>query len=108
MKHFTLTFDSINYDTRFFTFHVEGSEVGFDGSGNNREDFISNSGRVFIEANEVHDSVPGDWHVFRNYDVLKFKIEKGYQTTWKTFLWEQMNSIREIKKYNPWKQCCSF
>ena len=83
---FSLTFDSINYDTRFFTFHVEGSEVGLDGSGNNREDFLSNSGRVFIEANEVHDSVPGDWHVFRNYDVLKFKIEKGYQTTWNTFL----------------------
>lgn len=82
---FTLTFDSINYDSRYFTFHVEGSECGFEGKGNNREDFISRSGRVFIEANEVHDSIPGDWHVFRNYDVLQFKIEKGYKTTWETY-----------------------
>ena len=83
---FTLTFDSINYETRFFTFHVEGSKSGFEGYGNNREDFLSNSGRVFIEANEVHDSITGDWHVFRNYDVLGFKIEPGYQTTWETYL----------------------
>jgi len=85
-ESFTLTFDSIDYDVRFFTFHVEGSECGYEGSGNNREDFISNSGRVFIQANEVNDSIPGDWHVFRNYDVNKFQIEKGYQTTWRTYL----------------------
>jgi hypothetical protein len=83
---FTLTFDSINYETRFFRFHVDGSECGFEGRGNNREDFLSNSGRIFIEANEVHDSIPGDWHVFRNYDVLGFKIEPGYQTKWNTYL----------------------
>ena len=83
---FTLTFDSINYETRYFSFQVEGSECGYDGSGNNREDFLSHSGRVFIEAGEVHEDDPGDWHVFRNYEVLKFKIEKGYQTTWETYL----------------------
>jgi hypothetical protein len=85
-ESFTLTFDSIDYGARFFTFHVKGSECGFEGKGNNREDFISNSGRVFIQANEVNDSISGDWHVFRNYDVLKFQIEKGYQTTWETYL----------------------
>jgi hypothetical protein len=83
---FTLTFDSIDYDSRFFSFQVEGSECGFEGNGNNREDFISNSGRVFIQANEVHDSIPGDSHVFRNFDVNKFQIDKGYQTTWRTYL----------------------
>lgn len=83
---FKLTFDSINYDTRFFTFTVQGSECGYEGTGNNREDYISNSGRVYIQAHEVNDSISGDWHVFRNYDVLNFKIEKGYQTTWQTYL----------------------
>ena len=85
-ENFTLTFDSINYDTRFFTFHVEGSECGYEGSGNNRQDFLSNSGRVFIQANEVNDSIPGDWHVFRTFDITRFKVEKGYKTTWNTYL----------------------
>ncbi len=83
---FTLTFDSLNYEDRYLTFHVEGSDCGYEGKGNNHEDYISNSGRVVIEANEVNDSIPGDWHVFRNYDVLEFQIEKGYQTKWKTYL----------------------
>ncbi len=83
---FTMTFDSVNYETRYLAFHVEGSECGFEGHGNNREDFVSRSGRVVIEANEVNDSLSGDWHVFRNYDVLDFRIEKGYQATWKTYL----------------------
>jgi hypothetical protein len=83
---FTLTFDSINYDIRYFTFHVEGSKCGFEGNGNYREYFLSNSGRVYLPANDVLDSIPGDWHIFRNYDVNGFKIEKGYQTTWHTYL----------------------
>jgi len=83
---FTLTFDYIDYNSRYFRFHVMGSKSGFEGEGNNREDFISNSGRVFIEANEVNDSIPGDWHVFRTNDVTAFKIESGYETTWDTYL----------------------
>lgn len=97
---FTLTFDSINYETRFFTFHVEGSECGYDGSGDNREDFLSHSGRVFIEAGEVHEEDPGDWHVFRNYEVRNFKIEKGYQTTWKTYFMGTDEFI-PLKQTNP-------
>jgi hypothetical protein len=83
---FTLTFDSINYETRFFTYHVEGSECGYDGKGNYREDFLSNSSRVFLPANDVLDSIPGDWHVFRSFDITKFQIQKGYQTTWITYM----------------------
>jgi hypothetical protein len=85
-ESFTLTFDSIDYNSRYFTFHVEGSECGDEGKGNYRKNFLSNSGRVFIPANDVLDSIPGDWHVFRSFDITKFKIEKGYKTTWKTYL----------------------
>ncbi len=92
-ESFTLIFDSINYDTRYFTFRVEGSECGFEGDGNYREDFLSNSGRVFLPANDVLDSIPGDWHVFRSFDITKFKIEKGYKTTWKTYLMGSDNFI---------------
>jgi len=95
---FTLTFDSINYDTRYFTFHVEGSECGFEGNGNYREDFLSNSERVFIPANDVLDSIPGDWHVFRSFDITKFKIEKGYKTTWKTYLMGSDNFVLKHQK----------
>jgi hypothetical protein len=41
---------------------------------------------VFIQANEVNDSIPGDWHVFRTFDITHFTVEKGYKTTWSTYL----------------------
>jgi hypothetical protein len=83
---FTLIYDSIDYRSRFFSFHIIGSESGYEGKGCNREDFVSVSGRVFIQANEVNDSLSGDWHVFRSHDVTGFSLEKGYETRWETYL----------------------
>lgn len=85
-ENFNLIYDSVDYKSRFFTFHIIGSESGYEGKGNNREDFISRSGRVFIQAHEVNDSLSGDWHVFRSHDVTGFTVEKGYETRWETYL----------------------
>lgn len=85
-ESFTLTYDIVDYESRFLSFHIEGSVSGYEGEGNNREDFVSNSGRVFIQANEVNDSLSGDWHVFRTHDVTGFRIEDGYTVTWDTYL----------------------
>ncbi len=57
-----------------FRFEVTGSLTGPDGSGTNRERFVSRSGRVVIE--------PSDWAMKRAYDLRKAPMPRGFEVRW--------------------------
>lgn len=62
-------------DITDFTFKVEGSKTGFDGTGNSLEKFISNSGRVVIE--------PGMWkNLQRDYEFKDKPVTPDFEITW--------------------------
>ncbi len=73
-EEWTLTYRSVNDDYTNFTFDVEGSVTGFDGTGSKSEDFISNSGRVRIQKS--------DWWVFEAHKYFGANVYDGYQITW--------------------------
>lgn len=52
-EDWTLEIDKINADSTIFSYRVTGSKTGFDGTGTNKETFISRSGRVVIEPADV-------------------------------------------------------
>jgi len=66
----------VNDDHSRFTFEVEGSVTGPDGSGSNSADFISNSGRVRIQKE--------DWDIYGAHLYFGVTISNGYQIKWKT------------------------
>ena len=61
-----------------FTFTIRGSKTGSDGSGNAKERFISNSGRIVIE--------PEDWVFEYDKSVSKKNTPEGYKVQWKVEL----------------------
>lgn len=67
-----------DYELSFFEFSVEGSKTGFDGIGRMGEDFVSNSGRVIIKAN--------DWWLAEPFKRFRIAQNPGYTITWKTML----------------------
>lgn len=58
-----------------FTFEVSGSKTGFDGAGRKGERFVSDSGRVVIEAD--------DWHLQRTCEFVKKPLPEGTEITWR-------------------------
>ncbi|MCD0490346.1 SGNH/GDSL hydrolase family protein [Pedobacter sp. MC2016-14] len=52
-EEWTLRVETINADSTVFTYSVKGSKTGEDGIGNNTELFISRSGRVVIQADDI-------------------------------------------------------
>ncbi|MEG4940170.1 SGNH/GDSL hydrolase family protein [Microcoleus sp. F4-D5] len=64
----------INSDASKFKFDVVGSKTGYDGSGTNGELFISNSGRVVIEAR--------NWWLKNAYEYSKKQTPKGFEISW--------------------------
>lgn len=61
-----------------FTFTLQGSKTGPDGSGNAKEKFVSNSGRIVIE--------PEDWVFEYDKGVGKKNAPDGYKVRWKVEL----------------------
>lgn len=61
-----------------FNFTLRGSKTDFDGSGNAKEKFISNSGRIVIE--------PQDWVFEYDKRVRKKNAPDGYTVKWKVKL----------------------
>lgn len=57
-----------------FTFTVKGSVTGPDGSGNAKEKFVSNSGRIVIE--------PEDWVFEYDKQVSNKKAPEGFKVLW--------------------------
>jgi hypothetical protein len=82
LEDWTVTLTDFQYvkdgkNTRVhFNFSVEGSKTGPDGKGNSREDFVSDSGRVVIAAD--------DWVLTRSYNFSKKKPREGYTTRFST------------------------
>ncbi len=70
----TLTITDITEDASSFSYEVAGSVTGPDGSGNNREPFVSKSGRVLIE--------PRDFMIEWITGYFKKPCPVGFQVTW--------------------------
>jgi hypothetical protein len=62
-----------NKDWSEFEFAVKGSVTGPDGKGNNREKFVSNSGRLIIEPNTT------------SFDLLKKPAPPGCKARWSVY-----------------------
>ena len=52
-EDWTLKITAISADSTTYSYQVKGSKTGVDGSGSNKETFVSNSGRVVIEPDDV-------------------------------------------------------
>ncbi|MDD6210370.1 MAG: hypothetical protein PUB21_07185 [Bacteroidales bacterium] len=70
--------DGKDYDLSYFEFTVCGSKTGFDGVGRMGETFVSNSGRVVIDAN--------DWWLAEPFRRFRLASAPGYTITWKTIM----------------------
>ena len=64
-------------DGSFFRYKVEGSVTGFDGEGDSDHDFVSNSGRVAIEATDLHMT----WQ----FPYFKAEVPDDFKVTWSTY-----------------------
>lgn len=78
VEQWTLKLTGLNPEGGF-TFDLTGSRTGPDGSGVTKENFVSNSGRVVIEAKVKPPQMPmqSDWYVFNESAV-------GREIKWKT------------------------
>ncbi len=74
-EDWTATFTDFNDRQDEFKFTVTGSKTGLDGSGNAKERFVSNSGRVVIE--------PEDWVFEYCRKVSNKKTPDGFEVRWK-------------------------
>jgi hypothetical protein len=74
LETWTLEITSIDHENRYLEFTVTGGMTGFDGSGNNRELFISQSERIIIE--------PSDFFTFEADDYTRRATPVGFEITW--------------------------
>lgn len=64
-------------DGKKIHFRLEGSVTGVDGEGYSTEDFVSNSGRIRIEAR--------DWHMTFPLRYKKITLPENFQIRWSTY-----------------------
>jgi len=76
-ENWKLQITSIDSTSQYFEFEVIGSKTGFDGKGNSKEKFISNSARVVIDTD--------DWHIWEAKKLKNTIVENGYTIEWKSF-----------------------
>jgi len=75
IETWTLTITEIrDEDAKDFSFDLKGSVTGPDGSGNSKEPFVSNSGRIRID--------PKDFMVAWAQGYRKKKCPEGFEITW--------------------------
>jgi hypothetical protein len=76
LEDWTLRITRMNKDATDFAFEVIGSQTGPDGSGTNTETFVSNSGRVKIEAR--------DWMLAQIMSIFKQSAPPpvGFEVHW--------------------------
>jgi hypothetical protein len=70
----TLEITSIDHENPYLEFRVTGSETGFDGTGNNKDVFVSKSGRIIIE--------PSDFFIFEADAYTRRATPVGFEITW--------------------------
>ena len=78
LESWEATCRDFNEDHTEFTFSIEGSKTGFDGTGKASETFVSNSGRIVIE--------PEDWVFDYDRRVGKQPAPDGFKVTWQAEL----------------------
>jgi len=78
LESWEATCRDFNEDQTEFTFSVEGSATGFDGTGTTSETFVSNSGRIVIE--------PEDWVFDYDRRVGKKPAPDGFKVRWQVEL----------------------
>ena len=74
LESWEATCRDFNEDHTEFTFSVEGSKTGFDGTGHAGETFVSNSGRIVIE--------PQDWVFEFDRRVGNVPAPDGFKVRW--------------------------
>jgi hypothetical protein len=76
LEDWTLRITRMNKNATDFAFEVVGSKTGPDGSGTNKETFVSKSGRVKIEA--------GDWMLAQIMSIFKQSAPPpvGFEVHW--------------------------
>jgi GDSL-like Lipase/Acylhydrolase family len=74
-EDWALTISEANSQMDLFSFDLYGSKTGFDGSGNSKQKFVSNSGKIVIE--------PQNWWLENAYQFTKETIPIGFQIRWR-------------------------
>lgn len=76
-EDWTLKVTAINADSTIFTYQVKGSKTGEDGTGNSQHTFISRSGRVLIQPEDILFS--------RIRKYLKVPTPNGFEVRWSSY-----------------------
>ena len=74
LEDWTLHIDKINTDSTEYTFSVKGSKTGFDGTGSNKKNFVSKSGRVVIDSM--------DFMFIPIRKTFKVDVPVGFESHW--------------------------
>lgn len=73
-ERWTLTLTRIDRDKKLIEYDLRGEQTGFDGKGDNRSVFVSNSGQIFID--------PGDFFIFESEAWTKKETPVGFEISW--------------------------
>jgi hypothetical protein len=73
-ENWTLTLTVIDRENGLLEYDLQGEKSGFDGRGNNRSEFVSNSGQIRIE--------PGDFFIFESEAWTKKETPVGFKINW--------------------------
>jgi hypothetical protein len=76
-EEWTLTVTGTNSAQDVFEFSLRGSVTGFDGSGRSDQDFVSESGRILIEAD--------DWHLAFALSYRNQSLPANFTVTWRVY-----------------------
>ncbi|MEO8890352.1 MAG: SGNH/GDSL hydrolase family protein [Coleofasciculaceae cyanobacterium] len=74
VEDWTAKITEINQDSSQFKFEVFGSKTGYDGSGTSDSRFVSNSGRIVIEAR--------NWWLKTSQELSGKSTPKGFEIKW--------------------------
>ena len=73
VQKYTLEIFNINRESKTFSFKLHGDKTGFDGEGNNKQDFISNSKLISINKN--------DFTIFQSERISKKETPENFKVT---------------------------
>jgi len=86
-EKWSLEITGINRDSNLIEFKLYGDKTGFDGNGSNREDFISNSGKIRIDS--------ADFFIFESEAYTHKPTPTGFKIEWEVkALFQDTISIR--------------
>ncbi len=88
LETWSLEITSIDHENRYLEFQVGGTKTGFDGKGNNKDVFVSESGMIIIE--------PSDFFIFEADDYTRRPTPVGFEITW-----EIMPLFQDQISYDP-------